>query len=305
MAWVDGKAFWLFLPASAHVFIRCEALERVESPGEMIGLQEGLQMRFQVAMGVVVVLLNGGILERAVHAFHLPVRPGMVGFGEPMVDAMLLTDAINNMLQGIDITLTIGELNAMISQPGLNLIGHSDNHVAEELSRDHCVGFGVLKHSGGEYSIIDFFPYGHDERQFCSPGFNLPVGCVVRTPYGRYPEYHTSADNLSFIQLQSLMDSFAKCLEALYILESNKTYLNQNPKGEPQLGRRGLFHMIGGHPEQIASEFAMLWVLNLSDGHHTLPDIAERSGMPFSLIKAATDTLTTPGLLKECSEQVG
>jgi hypothetical protein len=76
MAWVDGKAFWLFLPASAHVFIRCEALERVESPGEMIGLQEGLQMRFQVAMGVVVVLLNGGILERAVHAFHLPFVQG-------------------------------------------------------------------------------------------------------------------------------------------------------------------------------------------------------------------------------------
>jgi aminopeptidase-like protein len=160
----------------------------------------------------------------------------------------------------------------------------------------------VLKHSGGDYTVIDFFPYGYDERQFCSPAFNLPTGCVMRTPHGRYPEYHTSADDLSFVQLQSLADSFAKCLEALYILESNKTYLNQNPKCEPQLGRRGLFRMIGGHPDRIASEFAMLWVLNLSDGRHTLLDIAERSGVPFSLVKGATDALTTPGLLKECSE---
>src|SRR5262245_65992935 len=103
MAWVNGQAFWLFLPASANVFKRCEAFERFESPGDMIGHQEGLQRRFQGAMGLVVVLFHGSILERAVHAFHWPVRPGMVGLGEPMVDTMLLTDAIKHMLNGIAI----------------------------------------------------------------------------------------------------------------------------------------------------------------------------------------------------------
>src|SRR5262249_38831921 len=85
----------------------------------------------------------------------------------------------------------------------------------------------VLKHSGAAYEVIDFFPYGYDERQFCSPGFNLPVGCLMRTPHGCYPEYHTSADNLDFVQPLSLADSLTLCLSILYILQNNKTYLNQ------------------------------------------------------------------------------
>jgi aminopeptidase-like protein len=163
----------------------------------------------------------------------------------------------------------------------------------------------VLTHAGCSNGIIDFFPYGYDERQFCSPAFNLPVGCVMRTPHGRYPEYHTSADDLTFVQPASLLDSFAKCLEALDILENDKKYLNQNPKCEPQLGKRGLYRMVGGHTDRIASEFAMLWVLNLSDGAHTLLDIAERSGLPFSAIRDAADALSTHALLRECPEQLG
>ena len=70
----------------------------------------------------------------------------------------------------------------------------------------------ILKHSGNRIEILDFHPYGYDERQYCSPGFNLPVGRLSRTPYGEYPEYHTSADNVEFIQPQFLADSFSKCL---------------------------------------------------------------------------------------------
>jgi aminopeptidase-like protein len=162
-----------------------------------------------------------------------------------------------------------------------------------------------LRHAGDDDVVLDFFPYGYDERQFCSPGFNLPIGCVMRTPYAQYPEYHTSADDLSFIRPRSLADSFVKCLEALYILEHNRKFLNQNPKGEPQLGKRGLYRTIGGQSDRVAGEFAMLWVLNLSDGCHTLLDIAERSGLPFSTIKKATDALTTHDLLKECPERMG
>jgi aminopeptidase-like protein len=160
----------------------------------------------------------------------------------------------------------------------------------------------ILRRAGDDDVVIDFFPYGYDERQFCSPAFNLPVGCVMRTPHGQYPEYHTSADDLAFVQPRSLIDSFVKCLEALDILEYNKKYLNQNPKCEPQLGKRGLYRMIGGHTDRIASEFAMLWVLNLSDGCHTLLDIAERSGLALNFIKHAADALAAHDLLRECPE---
>ena len=160
----------------------------------------------------------------------------------------------------------------------------------------------VLKHSGGDYEVMDFIPYGYDERQFCSPGFNLPVGSFMRTPHGQYPEYHTSADNLSFVQPQYVADSFAKCLSVLNILESNKTYLNQNPKCEPQLGRRGLYRAIGGSKETKLTELAMLWVLNFSDGDHTLLDIADKSGHEFSLVRDAAEMLLEHGLLKERPE---
>jgi aminopeptidase-like protein len=157
----------------------------------------------------------------------------------------------------------------------------------------------VLKHSDKEYEITDFSPYGYDERQFCSPGFNLPVGCLMRTPHGRFSEYHTSADNLEFVQTRYLADSFAKCLSVMDILENNKKYLNQNPKCEPQLGKRGLYRAIGGQTDGRINELAMLWVLNFSDGHHTLLDIAERSGLDFGSIRHAADKLLEHHLLME------
>jgi aminopeptidase-like protein len=161
----------------------------------------------------------------------------------------------------------------------------------------------VLQHSGQDYEIIDFIPYGYDERQYCSPGFNLPVGCLMRTPNNQFPEYHTSADNLDFVQPQSLADSFAKCLAALSILETNQTYINQNPKCEPQLGKRGLYRSVGSSPSTGIDEMAMLWVLNFSDGQHSLLEIAERSQMEFHLIQTAAKALCQSSLLKEASVQ--
>jgi aminopeptidase-like protein len=157
----------------------------------------------------------------------------------------------------------------------------------------------VLKHSRKDYTITDFFPYGYDERQFCSPGFNLPVGCLMRTPHGQYPEYHTSADGLDFIQPTFLADSFSKCLSVLDVLEHNKIYLNQNPKCEPQLGKRGLYGAIGGQPDRRVSELAMLWVLNFADGSHTLLDIAEKAGIEFEVIRLAAQALLKHDLLQE------
>jgi aminopeptidase-like protein len=158
----------------------------------------------------------------------------------------------------------------------------------------------VLKCSGNPYEVSDFSPYGYDERQFCSPGFNLPVGCFMRTPHGRFPEYHTSGDNLNFIDLKSLADSFSTTLSILSVIENNAIYLNQNPKCEPQLGKRGLYGSIGGQSDGKTQEIAMLWVLNLSDGENSLLDIAERSGMPFAVIHRAAEALKQSQLLKEC-----
>jgi aminopeptidase-like protein len=157
----------------------------------------------------------------------------------------------------------------------------------------------VLKHSGQAYEIHEFSPYGYDERQYCSPGFNLPVGCFTRTPHGKFPEYHSSADNLELMQPASLADSLAKCLAAFYILENDRTYLNQNPRCEPQLGKRGLYRAMGGHRDEKLQETAMLWVLNQSDGSHTLLDTAERSGLEFGVISRAANALRMNGLLKE------
>jgi aminopeptidase-like protein len=145
--------------------------------------------------------------------------------------------------------------------------------------------------------VIGFFPYGYDERQFCSPGFNLPVGCVMRTPFGQYPEYHSSADNLAFISLDATLDSISKCVSALEILEFNRAYVNQFPKCEPQLGKRGLYQTLGGQTQNKLDQMALLWVLNLSDGSHSLLDIADKSGYDFDAIRRAADLLVEHQLL--------
>lgn len=157
----------------------------------------------------------------------------------------------------------------------------------------------ALKYSKYEYEAIDFTPYGYDERQYCSPEFNLPVGCLMRTPYGNYSQYHTSADNLTFIRPEYLADSFFLFLSVFHILENNKTYVNQNPKCEPQLGKRGLYQMTGGQKDKRLKELAMLWVLNLSDKNNTLLDISDRSGLEFSLIHEMSMALHSHNLLKE------
>ena len=161
------------------------------------------------------------------------------------------------------------------------------------------VVINAFKNSKKGFKVTDFFPYGYDERQYCSPGFNLPVGCLMRTPHGEYPEYHTSADNLEFVKPKNLAASFKTCLNILNVLEENKKYINQNPKCEPQLGRRGLYQHIGGHPDSKNFQLAMLWILNLSDGHHSLVDISERSGLKFGLISEAAEILVAKDLLKE------
>ena len=160
----------------------------------------------------------------------------------------------------------------------------------------------VLKQSGADYKVIDFSPWGYDERQYCSPGIDLPVGVLMRSKHGEYPEYHTSADNLDFIKPAALADSLEKCLAVVDVLEHNCRFVNLNPKCEPQLGKRGLYGSIGGQAQVAVSQLALLWVLNLSDGKHSLLDIADRSGLSFAEIKNAAHRLSQTDLLTEAAE---
>jgi aminopeptidase-like protein len=159
--------------------------------------------------------------------------------------------------------------------------------------------FNVLKHSGQEFDIREFSPYGYDERQYCSPGFDLPVGSLTRTPHNCYPEYHSSADNLDLVQPAALADSLQTYLAVVDVFEHDRKYLNTNPKCEPQLGKRGLYRACGVHG--ATSQMAMLWTLNLSDGNHSLLDIAERSNYPFRSIHAVAQVLEEHGLLRPLS----
>lgn len=153
----------------------------------------------------------------------------------------------------------------------------------------------VLRYSKHDHEIMDFSPFGYDERQFCSPGIDLPVGCLMRTPHGRFPQYHTSADNLEFVRPEYLQDSLETCRTVVSILENNRFYLNQNPNCEPQLGRRGLYR---GYPAGGPDDLALLWVLNYSDGTHTLLDIADKANIPFATVCRAADKLLQVHLLK-------
>lgn len=178
----------------------------------------------------------------------------------------------------------------------------------------------VLKESSSPYNVIDFFPFGSDERQFSSPGFNLNIGSLMRTPYGQFDEYHTSDDNLNFIKPTFLQDSFEKYSKIVEFLELENTidekkinnssnffdhsthpgirYVSLNPKCEPQLGKRGLYRMIGGQKKPYFDDVAVFWILCFSDGYFTLNEIARRSGISFEKLKKTANLLCEKNLLK-------
>ena len=189
----------------------------------------------------------------------------------------------------------------------------------------------ILENSKSNFNVVDFFPWGSDERQFCSPAFNLPVGSLFRSMYGtnEFLEYHTSGDNLNFMSVKSLAESFTTYLLILFELENNfhihlqnsksninkylknqtenKTseldkYLNLNPKCEPQLGKRGIYHQIGGQEstmKQRKIEFAIFWILNLSDGNNTIQDISKRSGISLEDLQNGIKILINSKLIQK------
>lgn len=175
----------------------------------------------------------------------------------------------------------------------------------------------ILKESGNKYNIIDFFPSGSDERQFSSPGFNLQIGSITRTLYGEFSEYHTSADNLNFVKPTYLQDTFEKYVKVILELEKSfqnrsrikkirekrnqrkkLVYTNLFPKGEPNLGKRGLYNQIGAKKDGLEDKMPIFWILNLSDGQNSLYDIAKRSKISLSVLKKNAQMLVETGLIK-------
>ena len=160
------------------------------------------------------------------------------------------------------------------------------------------VAWHVLRTEFADARRLDFLPWGYDERQFCSPGIDLPVGRLTRTPNGEFAEYHTSADNPTFVSSAALGEAWLACLRIFEALEGDVAYNNLSPNGEPQLGRRGLYSSTGGYQDVPERQLALLWVLNQSDGSSSLIDIAERSGLPFTVIARAASDLAEVGLIR-------
>jgi aminopeptidase-like protein len=195
-------------------------------------------------------------------------------------------DRVNKIKHGLVATL--------LGDPGPF---HYKKTRTEKAQIDRVVEY-VLRTRGPENRVMDFFPYGYDERQYTSPGFDLPVGRLTRAVYAQFPEYHTSADNLEFVKPECLEESFDVYMQIIGILEADKKYQNLNPYCEPQLGKRGLYDLTGGDVTGKDFQLALLWLLALSDGNYSLLDIAERAKIDFNIVKHAAEKLESAKLMQ-------
>jgi aminopeptidase-like protein len=216
------------------------------------------------------------------HSYRFLFAPGTIG-------PLAWLDRNRHLLDRIDHGLTV----SCIGDEGDLTYKRSRRGAAEvDLAMEV-----VLRDSGEPHRVLPWEPWGGDERQFGSPGVDLPVGTLMRTPHGEFDGYHTSADALELIRPESLAAAVDRCLDLVEVLESNRTCTNLSPFGEPQLGRRGLYRSAGGAVESPDEERAMLWVLNQGDGCSTLLDIARSSGLPYALVRRASERLEAVGLV--------
>jgi len=191
----------------------------------------------------------------------------------------------------------------------VNCVGDAGKFIYKRTRQGHAeidqAAINALSHSGNEFEVLDFSPYGYDERQFCSPGFNLPVGCLSRSTHGRYPQYHTSADNFDLVKAIHLGASLRIYLSVVDRIENNRTLKRTNPFCEPQLGKRGLYDKIGARSGSRQDHMAMLWVLNLADGEHSLLDMSNKSGIDFSILNIVAETLCESNLIESLGRGSG
>jgi aminopeptidase-like protein len=231
----------------------------------------------------VATMLAKGLRSRSLrHSYRFLFAPGTIG---PLAWLDRNRDTLDRVAHGLAISC-IGDGGALTYKRSRR--GDAEVDVAMET---------VLRDAGEPHRVLPWEPWGGDERQFCSPGFDLPVGTLMRTPHGEFDGYHTSADSLELIRPESLAGAVERCLELVEVLESNRTCTNLSPFGEPQLGKRGLYRSAGGAVASPEDERALLWVLNQSDGGASLLDIASRSQLSYPLVSRAAERLERAGLL--------
>lgn len=151
-----------------------------------------------------------------------------------------------------------------------------------------------------EYDEVDrytFLDRGSDERQWCSPGADLPVCSVMRSKYGRYPEYHTSLDDLDLITPSGLRGGFDLLRSCLELLEANRTWISRMP-GEPQMGRRGLYPTTS-IKRRAGDTRAMMNVLAYCDGQHDVIDLSRTTGLGWRRVTELLRILTDANVIEE------
>jgi aminopeptidase-like protein len=231
----------------------------------------------------VATMLAKHLLERRLrHTYRFVFAPGTIG---PLAWLHENREGLKRVEHGLTLSC-IGDAGPLTYKR--SRCGDADVDLATET---------VLRDSGLPHRVLPWEPWGGDERQFCSPGFNLPVGSLMRTPHGEFAGYHTSADSLERIRPESLAGAVDACLQLVEVFESNRRCTNLSPLGEPQLGRRGLYRSAGGAVATPDDERALLWVLNQSDGDTTLLDVARRSGLRYSVVRRAAERLERAQLL--------
>lgn len=231
----------------------------------------------------VAAMLAKALLERDLrHSYRFLFAPGTIG---PLVWLHENRERLDRIRHGLTFSC-IGDGGGLTYKRSRR----SDAEVDEAVEV-------VLRDLGADHRILPWEPWGGDERQFCSPGFDLPLGTLTRTPHGEFDGYHTSADGLDLIRPESLGGAVEACLQVIDVLESNRRCTNLSPHGEPQLGRRGLYRTAGGAVATPDDERALLWVLNLSDGRSSLLDVARRSGLRYPVVRRAAERLEQAGLL--------
>jgi aminopeptidase-like protein len=231
----------------------------------------------------VATLLAKRLLERELrHSYRFVFAPGTIG---PLAWLHDNRDRLDRIRHGLTFSC-IGDGGDLTYKRSRRT--HAEIDEAMEI---------VLRDRGDAHRILPWEPWGGDERQFCSPGFDLPLGSLMRTPHGEFAGYHTSADGLDLIRPESLAGAVEACLQVVDVLETNRRFTNLSPYGEPQLGKRGLYRSAGGAVATPDDERALLWVLNLSDGNSTLVDVARRSGLGYAVVRRAAERLEQAGLL--------
>ena len=157
----------------------------------------------------------------------------------------------------------------------------------------------VIKNHYPDCAIYSFLARGSDERQYCSPGVDLPVVSLMRSKYGTYPEYHTSLDNLSLISPQGLAGAFGALQRCLSLIEANATY-RAVCKGEPQLGKRGLYPTLSKRGSGLEVQ-TMMNILAYADGQHDLIALAEKIGVPAETCIPVIERLLQERLLERAT----